>query len=68
MDRGVWWDPVHGVAQSQRRMRASTHTHTHKKFKFTLKGEIAKLFLNHMEKPRSNNCQENLGRKIGWVN
>ena len=42
------------------------HTHTHKKFQFTLEGEIAKLILNHMEKPRSNNCQEYFRQK-SWV-
>ena len=29
MDRGTWWDIVHGVTKSQTQLSAHTHTHTH---------------------------------------
>ena len=33
VDRGAWWTAVHGVAQSQARLKQfGTHTHTHTPF------------------------------------
>ena len=29
MDRGAWWDTVHGVTKSRTRLSDFTHTHTH---------------------------------------
>ena len=29
MDRGAWWDTVHGVAKELDTHKTTTHTHTH---------------------------------------
>ena len=34
MDRGTWWDIVHGVAKSQIQLNTHTHTHTHTQIHF----------------------------------